>query len=96
MTQDPAPMEGPINVRKRPVACQAMRFKGNAGRVLKWIANNGGQAWLRMTYGEQPYLNIRTLEGVLVVAEGDWVVRGVKGEFHPVRADIFAETYDLV
>jgi hypothetical protein len=39
-------------------------------------------------------LLIPTLEGVMLATEGDWVVRGVKGEFYPCRADIFDLTYE--
>lgn len=37
---------------------------------------------------------IATLEGVMKAKPGDWVVRGVVGEFYPVRDDIFRETYE--
>lgn len=37
---------------------------------------------------------IATLEGVMHARLGDWIVRGVQGEFYPVRADIFEATYD--
>jgi len=32
----------------------------------------------------------------LPLASGDWVIRGVKGEFYPCKSDIFQETYELV
>lgn len=35
-----------------------------------------------------------TLEGPLVASPGDWIIRGVKGEFYPCKPDIFAETYE--
>ena len=39
---------------------------------------------------------IKTLEGWHIVCPGDWVVRGVKGEYYPVKPDIFVRTYDPV
>jgi hypothetical protein len=36
---------------------------------------------------------IETLEGTMIVRDGDWIVTGVKGEKYPVREDIFAELY---
>lgn len=39
---------------------------------------------------------IRTLEGDMKVSDGDWVIRGVKGEFYPCKHDIFMETYQEV
>jgi hypothetical protein len=39
---------------------------------------------------------IPTLEGLMIGREGDWIIRGVKGEFYPCKADIFEATYDPV
>ena len=41
-------------------------------------------------------LVIGTLEGVHRVSWGDWIIQGVQGELYPCRADIFAESYELV
>lgn len=43
---------------------------------------------------EKPSLRVRTLEGEMVCHYGDWIVRGVAGEFYPVRDDIFQQTYE--
>jgi len=39
---------------------------------------------------------IRTLEGDMKVSLGDWVIRGVQGEFYPCKPEIFAATYEQV
>lgn len=39
---------------------------------------------------------IETLEGGHTACPGDWIIRGVKGEFYPCKPDIFAETYEEV
>lgn len=39
---------------------------------------------------------IETLEGGHIVCPGDWILRGVKGEYWPVKPDIFEETYEFV
>jgi hypothetical protein len=41
-------------------------------------------------------LRIRTLEGVMSVNKGDYIIKGVKGEFYPCKPDIFALTYESV
>lgn len=41
-------------------------------------------------------LHIPTLEGLMLAVEGDWVIRGVKGELYPCKPDIFAMTYEPV
>jgi hypothetical protein len=39
-------------------------------------------------------LAIETLEGTMTASPGDWIIRGVKGEFYPCKPDIFAQTYE--
>jgi hypothetical protein len=41
-------------------------------------------------------LIIATLEGEMVARRGDWIIRGVQGEFYPCKPDIFEATYELV
>lgn len=39
---------------------------------------------------------IETLEGDMHVGDGDWIIRGIAGEFYPCKPDIFNKTYDLI
>jgi hypothetical protein len=39
---------------------------------------------------------IETLEEGHIVCPGDWIVKGIKGEFYPVKPDIFEQTYEAV
>lgn len=39
---------------------------------------------------------VETLEGPFRASDGDWIIKGVKGEFYPCKPDIFAATYELV
>ena len=43
-----------------------------------------------------PYMRVVTLEGTMVASCGDWIIKGVKGEFYPCKPDIFEATYELV
>ncbi len=77
--------------RKKPVVIEAMQYTGrNAVDVMEWAqapeiseAFGGG-------------IEIETLEGVMRADVGDWIIKGVKGEFYPCKPDIFAATYDEV
>ena len=40
-------------------------------------------------------LKIQTLEGVMTAQQGDYIIRGVQGEFYPCKPDIFEQTYEL-
>lgn len=41
-------------------------------------------------------LRIATLEGTMNVNKGDWIIKGIKGEFYPIELDIFEKTYEKV
>jgi hypothetical protein len=45
--------------------------------------------------GDCPDLSIATLEGNMLVSVGDYVIKGVQGEFYPCKPDIFLATYDI-
>lgn len=78
---------------KKPVAVQAFRLEeDNAEEVANWC---GGQP-VELTFipGEGVGVEIPTLEGTMTAIPGDYVIRGVKGEFYPCKPDIFEETYD--
>jgi len=45
---------------------------------------------------EMTSLRIKTLEGTMSVNKGDYVIKGIKGEFYPIKKDIFLETYEKV
>ena len=48
--------------------------------------------------GKEMHLHgwIDTLEGGHIICPGDFIITGIKGEFYPVKSDIFAETYEQV
>lgn len=41
-----------------------------------------------------PCIEINTLEGAMLARPGDWIIKGVKGEFYPCKPEIFAATYE--
>lgn len=84
---------------KKPVEVQAMRIASKADftEALEWIVSHGGTATLTLFsdpyYENQDTLAIQTLEGEMEAKVGHWIIRGVSGEFYPVRNDIFVQTY---
>lgn len=87
---------------KKPVAIQAMRLQAdghNWEHVADWIRSEGGTVTTECLGAcdsdNNPHeLFILTLEGKMHVSLGDYVIRGVQGEFYPCRADIFEATYE--
>lgn len=80
-----------MKFRKKPVEIEAMQTtEDTAHDVLAWIRSGGGKGNLLVRGG----LDIRTLEGVMRADPGDWIIRGLQGEFYPCKPDIFAATYE--
>jgi hypothetical protein len=79
--------------RKRPVEIEAWQFVKSFQNKPQWITDalNTGDVWYQG--GSNPYFTIKTLEGEMRANEGDWIIRGVKGEIYPCKPDIFALTY---
>lgn len=86
----------PSFFRKKPITIQAMQFNGTpeGGQAInEWMTLHGavGMAGLENSGRE---LKIETLEGTMTASAGDWVIRGVQGEFYPCKPDIFEQTYE--
>ena len=79
--------------RKKPVVIEAVRFDGDE-EALREIDPDG--VIKCQTDSKGPYAMIHTLEGVMVGAVGDWIIKGVKGELYPCKPDIFDATYEPV
>jgi hypothetical protein len=84
--------------RKKPVVIEAAQFSGtpeSAGQILAW-GESGCITYTSDGWGGVAYLAISTLEGVMRADPGDWIIRGVAGEFYPCKPDIFVKTYEPV
>lgn len=96
--------------RKLPVNIEAIQFPlgGTAqGEVARWIRDSGGEANLydgNVRQVDTPFedgsyfhwvsMSIKTLEGTMNAHPGDYIIKGVEGEFYPCRPDIFQKTYE--
>lgn len=78
--------------RKKPVVIEAWKFDPSrpVHEVPGWLSLNA----VRTNAIGKMILPINTLEGTMVAAEGDWIIRGVKGEIYPCKPDIFEATYE--
>ena len=86
--------------RKKPVVIEAIEYTGYNGRELKeWSDGAMIQSPVLEPAPDYPngsYVQIKTLEGVMTGIIGDWIIKGVNGEFYPCKPDIFKKTYELV
>lgn len=78
--------------RKKPVVVEAMKFTDiTKDQVFNWITCNKSADFLD---DGEPVLKIKTLEGVMTARVGDYIIKGVQGEFYPCKSDVFYQTYE--
>lgn len=88
-----------MKFRKKPVVIEAMQFTGmmsNARAIRAWAHAGLPPETNAIIRVDGWCLKIRTLEGEMTANDGDWIIKGVKGEFYPCKPDIFAATYEPV
>jgi hypothetical protein len=91
-----------MKYRKKPVVIEAIQWTGvNLPEIIDFVGKNlqysiCDTAWQVGKGKPHVDMNIHTLEGDHVCTEGDYIIKGVKGEFYPCKPDIFKATYEVV
>ena len=80
--------------RKKPVVIEAIQLtKENVVEVLSFCNSSGN---IVASNEDDMGISILTLEGTMTANTGDYIIKGVKGEFYPCKPDIFEQTYEEV
>jgi hypothetical protein len=79
-----------MKYRKKPVEIEAIQWTGDNLVEISQFMTNGRYDSKTQT------IQIETLEGTMSANIGDYIIKGVKGEFYPCKPDIFEQTYDKV
>ena len=89
-----------MKYRKKPVVIEAVQVPDLSDRALFQqlcvdLLNLGANSTdSSRCFPETGHIRIETLEGDMRAFPGDWIIKGVKGEFYPCKPDIFAATYE--
>lgn len=76
--------------RKKPVVIEAVQWTGKNLKEIEEFCE--GKCFI----GHLDRLQIETLEGDMQAQWGDFIIKGIQGEFYPCKGEIFTETYDKV
>ena len=87
--------------RKKPVTIEARQLVAGIDlpgmdALVGWINADGQPGQSRAYHAGATPIYIRTLEGMMRAEIGDWIIKGIKGEFYPCKNDIFLATYEAV
>lgn len=81
--------------RKKPVVIEAVQFLDTVESIVA-VSDFAGDT-ISIDYSQDPpMLKIKTLEGIMTARPGDFIIKGVKGEFYACKPDIFEQTYEPV
>ena len=90
----------PDRYRKRPVVIEAVQFDGatsSLSAIERWMRGGEYVKPAIATRDIRPMtMTIHTLEDPVTASPGDYIIKGVQGEFYPCKPDIFEATYERV
>ena len=75
--------------RKKPVVIEAIQYDGDNWDDIEVWTDFRAKHWRSSNV-----MAIETLEGTMTANVGDWIIKGVAGEFYPCKPDIFEATYE--
>ncbi len=86
--------------RKKPIVIEAMIYKGvdSIPEAEKFVGDSfgiGSSAFDGKKY-TMAVVYIETLEGKMYISNGDYIIKGVQGEFYPCKPNIFEDSYEEV
>ena len=83
--------------RKKPVVIEAVQWDGtNQGEIAKFMKTPIRTKTSPEEGNPSGKITIETLEGDMTASVGDFIIKGVQGEFYPCKPDIFEKTYEEV
>jgi hypothetical protein len=84
--------------KKGPIEIEARQFLDDSSsyELLHWINDGQHAKGKRFADWTNGILIVPTLEGEHIASAGDWIIKGVAGEFYPCKPDIFETTYEAV
>ena len=83
--------------RKKPVIIEAIQFnRNNWNEILEFTNNTAHTITIEKRMDGKCTCIIPTLEGEHIANEGDYIIKGVKGEYYPCKQDIFEMTYEQI
>ena len=81
---------------KKPVTIKAIKYDGSY-ESFEEIQKFVGENFIPYTMDDDHRsVGIKTLEGIMIASVGDYIIRGIAGEFYPCKPEIFKATYDFL
>ena len=83
-----------MKYRKKPVVIDAIQWTGSAKSFEEITSSFQEMQWEPGPAGTKSFY-VKTLEGKHIASNGDYIIKGLSGEYYPCKPDIFEKTYEL-
>ena len=88
-----------LKARKKPVEIECVQWTGaNVSEIMSFCGSAAHDIY-QINLANMPVeysLIIKTLEGNMRAEPGDYIIKGIHGEFYPCKPDVFEETYEII
>lgn len=82
--------------KTKPCEIEAIQFtRDNMQEIIAFTKGDAYNFYLSLEENLS-YCYIKTLEGIMEATEGDFIIRGLRGEFYPCKPDVFARKYEEI
>ena len=91
-----------MRYRTKPVEIEAIQWTGlNLEEIKQFVGESLeydilDTAWEVGKGRPHIYIKIRTLEGDMNASVGDYIIKGLRGEFYPCKPDVFEKKYEVI
>lgn len=84
-----------MKYKKKPVIIDAIQWDGNNyEEICEFVGMRLKYNTIEISNDQPSKLHIPTLEGIITASVGDYIIKGIQGEFYPCKPDIFEKTYE--
>ena len=80
--------------KTKPVEIEALEWNGDNFKEVKEFTDN--KAKMELLFSGKEVLVVQTLEGDMAAAIGDFIIKGLRGEFYPCKPDVFHKKYEKI
>lgn len=85
-----------MKFRKKPIVIDALKFVDDSPDTLCQFSVFMGPVRISYRNPRRPVILIQTPEGEMSASIGDWIIRGISGEYYPCKPDIFEKSYESI
>lgn len=83
--------------RTKPCEIEAIEFtRESYNEVVSFTDNKAKDLIVEKCINGKAYCKIETLEGDMIATEGDFIIKGLRGEFYPCNPDVFKKKYEVI